>query len=330
MNRWILILAVAVGLIMMSNDANAQQEILTTQWAYNKLTVNPAYTGAKEKLSIRALHRQQWVGIDGRPITTVINAHSPFLRDRIAVGLSYTHDKLGVISTHILSGSYAYRLPFENGTRLSFGISAGVEAFKLDATSLSLVELGDPIKEQDYSKVNFKSGAGVYYYGSKFFVGFSTPNFIPNKLYKEEEDFTTNGESKQSTHIYAMAGYAFELAEKKVIIKPQVLFKTVVSGDDKSPFQMDFNLSLVLFERLILGGTFRTTIGNENEDGSELENIASVNAMMGIYITKQFFLSYSYDFTMGELQNYDSGSHEVMLGFDLNFKKLGSYTPRYF
>ena len=339
MKNWInkrymrgVIIMFVFGLIMLSNkQMHSQQEVLTTQWAYNKLTINPGYTGGKDMFSLRVLHRQQWVGIDGRPITTVLNAHSPLLNDRIAVGISYVHDKLGVVGSNILMGSYAYRLPFDNRTTLGIGVNAGFSAFKIKTNELEGTHANDPyINAGDISKINVKVGTGVYYYGNQFYVGASTPNLIPNKLYKESDISEENldGSSGEDIHIYIMAGYAFESRNKNVVIKPQALFRMVTSKESKAPWQMDFNVSAILFERVILGTTFRTTIANKNE--INLENVSSADLMLGVYITPQWFVSYAYDFTLGSLKNYDTGSHEILLGFDMNFKKKGAFTPRYF
>ena len=154
-------------LVGLPGKAEAQQEILTTQWAYNKLTINPAYAGGKDMFSARALHRQQWVGLDGRPMTSVLNFHSPLLNNRMGLGLSYVHDKLGVIQTNYLAASYAYRMPFENETTLSFGVSAGFEAFKIRTSDLEALHTTDPLLQSDLSRINAKVGAGIYYYGSQ-------------------------------------------------------------------------------------------------------------------------------------------------------------------
>ena len=44
-----------------------QQDAQYTQYMYNTFSVNPAYAGSREVLSISALHRSQWVGRDGAP-----------------------------------------------------------------------------------------------------------------------------------------------------------------------------------------------------------------------------------------------------------------------
>ncbi len=330
--RKTLPIALLVGFFVCGIKVNAQQEILTTQWAYNKLTTNAAYAGAKDVFSARLLHRQQWVGLDGRPITSVVNIHSPLLNNRIGLGISYVNDKLGVVSTNYLALSYAYKLPFENGSTLSMGFNVGFDAFKIRSTELEAINNTDPLLQQDLQKINFKTGVGAYYYGNKFYVGVSSPNVVPHRLINTDDVNSLNTdagkESKQSIHLYLIAGYAFEMADKKFVLKPQALFKSTVGGNRKSPWQIDFNLSMILWERLIVGSTFRTTIANKND--TDLENIASTDVMMGFYIGKKFLVSYAYDFTIGGIKNHDSGSHEILLGLDMDFKKKGAFTPRYF
>lgn len=326
----VAVLLVTIAMLSMApGKVKAQQEILTTQWAYNKLTVNPAYAGGKDMFSARALHRQQWTGLDGRPITTVLNFHSPLLTNKMGLGLTYAHDKLGVSSTNTLMASYAYRILFEKGSVLSFGMSAGFEAQHIAVSNLNPLQNTDPLLQSDIRKINPKAGAGIYFYGSNYYVGVSTPNVIPNKLYKKDDvESDIIAESKQATHIYVMGGYAFEMAESKFILKPQVLLKAVTSRERGGPHQIDFNLSMLMFQRLILGTTFRTSFGNKNE--INLDDHAAADLMMGFYITPQWLISYAYDFTLGDLQDYDSGSHEIMIGFDMDFKKVGSHTPRLF
>lgn len=60
-----------------------------TQFMYNKLPMNAGYTGAREVISIRALYRNQWAGIEGAPKTATISIHSPFKRENFALGGFY-------------------------------------------------------------------------------------------------------------------------------------------------------------------------------------------------------------------------------------------------
>ena len=79
---WILLL------LLTTSTLKAQQEPYNTMFAFNKLPVNPGYTGGKDVLSIRALYRHQWVNLPGNPQTINFNIHSPLKYDNVALGLS--------------------------------------------------------------------------------------------------------------------------------------------------------------------------------------------------------------------------------------------------
>lgn len=327
----LLHLSLGVCLLLLTpSSSQAQQDWLTTQWAYNKLSVNPGYAGAREILSIRALHRQQWVGVAGRPMTTVVNAHSPLVSKDMGLGITYVHDQLGVINSHYMSISYAYGLPFRNNTRLAFGMNGGFQALKIHTAQLDAVHPADPLIQQDLGRMMPRFGAGVYYCGDRFYAGISVPNLVPNRMYRRDDvsPVFDDGSSQQVIHIYGMAGYALVLADGAFVLKPQVLFKSAASRNRSAPFQADFNLSFDLYEIIFAGATFRTTFANKND--RELENAAGADIILGCRINKTWFVSYSYDFTLGELNSFDSGSHEILFGVDLDLRRSGVYSPRMF
>ena len=72
-----IIIVLGFGVMFFTNDLLAQQDAQYTQYMYNTASVNPAYAGSRGHLSIAALHRSQWVGLDGAPVTQTINLHSP-------------------------------------------------------------------------------------------------------------------------------------------------------------------------------------------------------------------------------------------------------------
>jgi hypothetical protein len=47
-------------------------------------------------------------------------------------------------------------------------------------------------------------------------------------------------------------------------------------------------------------------------------------------LTKKLRLGYSYDFTLTDVKDYSSGSHEIMLGYDFGYDIMKIKTPRYF
>ena len=59
-----------------------------------------------------------------------------------------------------------------------------------------------------------------------------------------------------------------------------------------------------------------------------IESDHSVSAMVGFQITSGIRAGYAYDYTLSNLGNYNSGSHEIILLFDILNNKLKS--PRFF
>jgi len=89
----------------------AQQLPQFTQYMYNTISINPAYAGSREVLSVVGLHRSQWVGFQGGPITQTLSVHTPLRNDRIGVGLSFIEDDLGPQNFTYLYGDVSYSIP---------------------------------------------------------------------------------------------------------------------------------------------------------------------------------------------------------------------------
>ena len=64
----IAVVSILIGWIGIS-QTYAQQEAQYSQYMFNMLSVNPAYAGSRDVLSLTGLFRQQWVNIPGAPQT---------------------------------------------------------------------------------------------------------------------------------------------------------------------------------------------------------------------------------------------------------------------
>ena len=83
-----------------------------------------------------------------------------------------------------------------------------------------------------------------------------------------------------------------------------------------APLQVDVSAMFLLREKLWLG------VAHRSGD--------SFSALIAYQINDQFKVGYAYDFTTTALRSYHSGSHELMLGYDLRFNKEKTLSPRYF
>ncbi len=122
----------------------AQQDAQYTQYMYNTININPAYAGSRGVLSIFALHRDQWVGLDGAPKTNSVSVNTPINNSNIGLGVSLVNDKIGPTTENQFSVDLSYTIPTSETWKLSFGIKGTADFFNLDVTKLNPETAGDP------------------------------------------------------------------------------------------------------------------------------------------------------------------------------------------
>ena len=321
-----------VLLIIVQEGLRAQQDAQYTQFMYNKLPQNAAYTGAREVLSLRVLYRDQWSGgknggIAGAPKTTSFSIHSPLKNEHFALGFWFVNDRLGLEHKNEFDVTYAYRVNLGKKVKLSLGLNAGLLWYKLNATSAALSDPNDPAFSQNVSRVLPDVGAGLYIYHPNFYFGASVPNFIKGDLTAKNQ---SGSSAKRTAHFVMMAGGAIP-AGKVLYIRPQIQYRYLATSKNNNtiPHTLDFNLSLLIYNRVNIGGQYRTSFGNKNE-GVKLTNPDSFEFLLEVWPTKQLMIGYAYDYTLTKLANYNRGSHEIILGYDFSFDKKRVITPRYF
>jgi len=153
--------------------SQAQQDAQYTQYMYNTLSVNPAYAGSRGQLSLAALYRSQWAGVDGAPETFTLNFHSPIRDSRIGYGVSVVHDNIGdgVVQETYLDAAVSYTIDVSQSAKLSFGLKAGGSLLSLDFSGLLNFDQ-EPVDQENIDNQfapNF--GVGVYYHTDRFYAG---------------------------------------------------------------------------------------------------------------------------------------------------------------
>ena len=181
-------------------------------------------------------------------------------------------------------------------------------------------------------------GTGVFYYAPKIYVGFSVPNLLQNDL---RDDIPSNAQiwAMQYRHFYFTAGGAFEIKGPALIFKPSLLIKTVgllgrFTGDPSSatdigaPTQFDLDMSLLFYEALWIGVSFRSAFEAKQFGGNS--SFDSADIWVSYYLANGLRIGAAYDYTLTKLQSYAKGSFELMLGYDFSYKTKQVNTPRYF
>ena len=305
MKKRILLAALA----LVSLTANAQQDSQFTQYMYNTNTINPAYAGSRGALSIYGVHREQWVGLNGAPKTNVLSINTPIKNSKLGLGINFVNDQIGVMKDNTLSVDLSYTIDLDNrDNKLSFGIKGSANLLDVAYSDLNLYNPNDPFLSGDINNEftpNF--GAGVYYHNEKAFVGLSVPNFLESDRYDDNVYATV----QTRMHFYLMGGYVFDL-NPNLKFKPALLLK----GVDGAPLQADVTANFLISNKLTLGAAYRWD--------------AAWSALAGFQVTDGLMIGYSYDGDTTRLANYNSGSHEIFLRFELfnKFKRVNS--PRFF
>jgi type IX secretion system PorP/SprF family membrane protein len=273
---------------------------------YNTINVNPAYAGSRGVLSIFALHRTQWVGLDGAPVTNTVSINTPINGSKLGLGVSLVNDKIGPTNENAISADLSYFIQTSDTWKLSFGMKATANLFDLDVTRLDPVDASDP-SLQNYSKFSPNIGAGLYLHSDKAYIGFSVPNFLETNRYSDNSVKIF----KEKINYYLIAGYVFDI-NSTLKFKPAVLSKMV----EGAPLQVDVSANFLFNNKFMVGAAYRWS--------------ASLSAMVGFQITEGMYIGYGYDRETTNLKNYNSGSHEVFLRYELfnNVKKIT--TPRFF
>lgn len=279
---------------------------LYSQYMLNGLALNPAYAGSRESFNITLSHRLQWLGMEGAPASYTLSGHAPMRKDKVALGLFLFNETIDIRNNTGIYGSYAYRLSLKKG-KLSFGLKGGVDIQKVDWSKIETVKPGDPVFTNIPEQLVIPNvGFGIYYYTRNFYVGVSIPSFLSDSL-------TTN----QVYLYHDFKNYNYLLTSGFVTggnffkIKPSILIKY----SQNTPLQADFNLSFIFSNFLWVGGGYRI------QD--------AVVGLLNFEITDQLRLGYTYDYSLGKLNKFNNGSHEIVLIYDFSYRVKGA-NPRYF
>jgi len=292
----------------------AQQIPMYTHYMNNTLMVNPAYAGSRDALTVTALHRSQWVDFKGAPMTQTLTLHSPLKNEHIGLGLSVMNDKIGPTNNTSVLADFAYILQLTEKSKLSFGLSGGINIFQANLSALNLDVEGDPVFSNNISnKITPNFGFGAYYYRERFYAGLSVPYLLQNS-YSEISQINGNTLiAKEQRHYFFIAGALFDIT-KNLAFKPTTLVKVTAAA----PLQADVTASFIIMNKLMIGAMYRT--GD------------AFGGLIGLDITEQLHVGYSFDWSYGlETAKYNQGSHEIMLRYDfLSLNKKQIHSPRNF
>ncbi|MDQ3189963.1 MAG: type IX secretion system membrane protein PorP/SprF [Bacteroidota bacterium] len=293
-----------VVIVLLSFCATAQQSPLYSQYMMNDFVINPAIAGTKDYAPVRTVIRSQWTGIEGNPNTQTLSYHSALKNPKVGLGGFVFNDKIGPVSQTGISAAYAYHMKVTENSRLSLGLAGLLYMYQLNTSMLNFDHQGNTdnvLTTGNFGAYYPNFSFGAYYSGENYYVGFSIPELMQTKISNSQDYFII----KQLRHYYLNAGYKFELNENYSIM-PSVMLRYVQAA----PVGIDINASFEAYEKLNFGISYRK--GD------------AVVPFFGIRIKEMYLLTYSYDITTSGLSGHTKGSHEIMLGYNINRKTTSS------
>jgi len=295
MRRVIYIIAFII--LAGSTGLQAQQMPQYTQYMFNDFVVNPAIAGVYDYFQIRTNHRFQWVGLMDPPMTNSIGFYGPHAKLPMGYGGYVYNDVTGPTSRTGFTGSYAYNIAVTGNIRLSMGLSASIMQYRIDGTQLNPADVSDPailyLVSTSYMP---DAGLGLYLYDDNFYVGLSVAQLLNNniKIFDNKD-----GLNRLKTHINLIGAYRYWLSDDW-LIEPSLMVKGT------APKEISFDITArVEWQKKLWGG-----VSYRYSD--------AIAIMLGYSFDETLFFGYSYDLGISDLRNYNSGSHEIMIGYRFN------------
>lgn len=305
-------LILVIFTIIFTIKVNAQQDPQYTQYMYNTMSINSGYAGQRQVLSVSALYRAQWIGINGAPKTISFGIHSPLRNERVGIGLGVVSDQIGPTNETYFDANFSYTIPTNASgkTALSFGIKGGFHVLVTDWSigrfKRQINQQSDPLFNENLNLFSPTVGAGLYLRSENWYLGLSIPNFITTNHYGGFQESS----AAERLHYFLIGGYVFDLNENTKL-KPAFLIKAV-SG---APLIADLSINALFNNKFTLGLAYRW------DD--------SISGMAGFQVSEGTFIGYAYDYATTKLNKYNSGTHEIILRFEL--QKIGRIlSPRFF
>jgi type IX secretion system PorP/SprF family membrane protein len=285
--------------------ASAQQLPLYSLGFFAPQINNPARSGSKDGGSLTTAHRQQWMGVEGAPETSMLAFNSALNKEKIGFGLYAYNDVTDIVHRSAIYGNYAYHVQLADNTSLSFGLGLGYVSNSLDMASIRVKNADDPYLIPANNGGSLDLNVGVHLQASGFGLGFSAPQLLaPAISYSKNYDEPV--EYQLIRHYTAQAQYDVTWQKGKMVLTPLVALRSAGLG---IPMQVDAG---ALFNHKDFGYV-----------GAMYRSNYAVTAQAGVHLTPLVSVGYGYDFSTNTYATTLGTTHEFMLTYRLGNNKAG-------
>ena len=289
----------------------AQQRSTTTTYPYNGLLINPAYAGSLNLLSVIAVHRKQWINVEGAPTYTALSANSSFASNRIGLGVFASKASQSITDDYSLYGSYAYKINTSIGI-LAMGLQGGFNQRTTDYERLNLLST-DPLMQGAPTRFSPNFGTGIYLANPVYYIGASVPYIVENIVLQNSELTNSANLSIENRHYYLSGGFIYPINDH-LKISPGFLLK----AQEAIPLSWNANVNIIVDEIAYIGLNYR--------------NVGDFGILGQLVLNENLRVGYAYDINTSAVRINTSGSHEIFVNYRIKLKnyKKDPQCPVYF
>lgn len=305
------------SIYLYSFNTQAQQVPSFMQYSNSFNLVNPAYVGSPQSPVITANIRSKFVNIENAPKIQAFSLHSP-VGDNVGLGFSVINDKVFVLGETHLFADFSYTINLARYSNLAFGIKAGGSFLNVDLLSLNITD--DMLFSQNVNEFNPNVGTGAYYYTSNFFLSVSATNLLKNERYERTNGVVTS--NPDATVWFAATGYRFDFSDtgyrnnfSDFALKPSIMVRALKGN----PLAIDLSTLILWRNKVEFGVSYRIN--------------DSIAGIFQFRFSDYMKIGYSYNVLTNNHSDFNSGSHEFNLSYNISILKNNRRklrTPFYF
>jgi type IX secretion system PorP/SprF family membrane protein len=303
-------------LLVLCNYCISQDYPVYEVYYFSPFIVNPAVTGAESYPVADISIKQQWLGFPDAPTTFQLSGNyrigrydfydpkgfvnkGPLkLTDRTGIGAAIYRDING--PSNYTGGliSYAYHMPVNYRTNLSFGMAAVGSYYAFNSSLLKPDDPGDYyLLHGNDNKFSINFNIGAYLYGQHYFIGISADKILPDISQVNEKPSFNPG-------YFIIGGYKLMAENNSFNFEPSLAIKKT----GREGLALDIHTKLYI-KRLNWIAISYGTSGN-------------ISFQFGLQLYRTIYLGYNYGYSISEIARYNYGSHEIHLGINLGLIRV--------
>ncbi len=289
-----------IGLFFL-NILQAQQDPQFSHYYRVIAAYNPAYSGVNGNVSINLLSRNQWVKLEGAPVTQLLQVDAPvnIFNSQAGVGMKIMNDKYGFVNDMFFGFTFSKFFVLPYGT-LSAGLATSIFSKEISG-EWSFPDQTEALFGTQARSVVLDFDAGVFYTYQNIFAGFSVTHVNAPK-FVFISDNGTNQQVGIVRHYYLVGGYKISTTGN-FDVTPSFLVKS-----DGHIIQTDINLNILYNKKIWAGVSYR--------------NGESIVGFIGTSYIKDIKIGLSYDALLNSIGRASSGSFEVYVGYNFSLLKM--------